>query len=379
MSSAIVLATAGWAAGWFLWGRPQRLADLAAAAERAGPGGRLIVVVPARDEAHVIGGLLGDLVGSGGVDRVIVVDDHSTDGTAAVAKGFGPRIEVVAAPPLPPGWTGKNWACHVGTTAAAAGSAPEDVLVFLDADVRLDPSALDAVRDVLSQRRGVLSVQPFHVTRRPDEQLSLFCGLVALGALGAGRRRSSPSGLCGPLVAARLADHLAVGGHESVRGEVIEDVALGRRYLAEGIPTVVVLGGDLVRFRMYPTGVGQLIEGWTKNLASGAGAVAPVRTALTALWITALGSAAVDVVRAAASGSGSALTGALVIHASFVVQVAVLGRRIGTFPWATAVLYPVPLAAFVGLFLRSAWRTHVRRRVVWRGRSLPTGGVRTRT
>ncbi len=381
MSVSLVVSLVGWIAGWWLWGRPRRLGAITRGESSELGARRVTVVIPARDEASVLSGLLRDLLDQTVDVLVIVVDDHSTDGTAAVAREvIGDRSgQVVTAPPLPPGWVGKNWACHHGVRLAVeAGAVDDDVVVFLDADVRLAPAAVAEVVALVRPGR-VVSVQPFHTTRRVYEQLSLFPGLVALGAIGAGRRGHPPSGVCGPLLAMTLADHRRVGGHASVRDQVVEDLALGARFVAVGIDTRVLLGEGEVSYRMYPAGPGQLAEGWTKNLASGAGAVPWWRTASTAVWISALGDAAIDVARLPFGAMGGRWQEPVLVYCAFVGQVALLGRRIGTFGIVTALLYPVALSAFVGLFARSVWRRTVRRSVVWRGRSVPTGGMRTPT
>lgn len=375
--TSYVLQLLAWLAGWWVWGRPRSLGTASTAPRRGVAHRRVVVVVPVRNEAAVIAGLLEDLLEQTIAVEVIVVDDDSTDGTAQVAGGFADgapdRIRVERTPPLPEGWVGKNWACHYGAEAAfASGLGDADVLVFLDADVRLEPTALARVVDGV--RPGhVVSVQPFHETQRAYEQLSVLPGVVALAAIGAGRRSRDPHGLCGPLVAMSVADHRRLGGHRAVRGELVEDLALGRRFAEIGVRTTVLLGGRSVRYRMYPAGLAQLVEGWTKNLATGAGAVPWWSTALTALWITGLGSAALDLARVPFASSTGAVMVAIGSYAAFALQIGVLGRRAGSFGVATAVAYPVPLVAFVALFFRSAWHSKVRRRVGWRGRQVALG------
>lgn len=384
----LYLEVTGWLAGWRLWGHPDVLTRPSAGTTTspstprdAGPDPRLgagspapvTIVVPARDEATMLPGLLEDLRAERAAGRrVIVVDDHSTDGTGALARTSG-VAEVVDAPELPPGWTGKPWACHIGV--AAAGPVPADHLfVFLDADVRLAPGAIDAAVAEVAVRGGLVSVQPFHTTRRAYEQLSLFNGIVGLMGTGAGRPERPPVGAFGPLLATTAGDYAAVGGHASVRHEVAEDVALAQRYRDADRSVHILLGDELVRFRMYPHGLRQLAEGWTKNMATGAEAIAWHRTLLVAVWIAAAGSAVLSLPFVPGNSGVVPLVG-LTVYTAFAAQVWAIGRRIGTFGWITAALYAIPLVAFVTLFARSAWRLHVRRSVRWRDRTISLHGT----
>ena len=121
---------------------------------------RVVAVVPARDEAEIIGESIASLLQQDyrGDFAVIVVDDHSSDGTAAVARraaiaaGASGRVTVLSAPPLPRGWTGKLWAQHHGVNHAQTLAEPPDYLLLTDADIRhaadtLTELVLRAVRD----------------------------------------------------------------------------------------------------------------------------------------------------------------------------------------------------------------------------------------
>lgn len=377
----ILFAAIGWLVGWLLWGRPRELAETAIPPVE-GPLPRTTVVIPARDEAATLPLLLADLAADLAAAttadpsardrrRVVVVDDHSTDGTGTLARSFV-GVTVLDAPELPDGWTGKSWACH--TAISSLDLADDDVIVFLDADVRVAPGAVDeAVRQVVRDG-GVVSVQPFHAMERPYEQLSLYPGVISFLGTGAGATRRPPTGVYGPLIATSAADYRAVGGHASVREAITEDVALGIRYRDAGLPVAIRLGGDLVRFRMYPASFRQLAEGWTKNMATGAATVPVVRSLGSFWWITAAGSAAMSLPWVPGNPSVGGLAGAI-IYLLFVAQLAVIARRVGSFHLLTLLLYPIALVTFMAIFFRSVWRSRVRRSVRWRGRTIPVGSA----
>ena len=359
MTTTLIVCSAGWLLGWWAFGRVRSLRGGGPGAARTGG---VTIVIPARNEELSLPNLLADLaVGRPAHSRVVVVDDHSTDRTADLAAAHD-FVEVVPAPPLPAGWTGKSWACHTGASFATGES-----LVFLDADVRVRPGALDALLGDLEERGGLVSVQPWHRTERAYEQLSALFNTIAImgAATGSPRRRC---GAFGPVLATSIADYERIGGHESVRTEVVEDLAIAARYHEHGLGVHVALGRDEFQFRMYPAGVRQVVEGWTKNFASGASSTGPLRLLAIVVWVTALGSSSVTLIDAA---RGRASVGvALVLYTAFAAQLAVLFRRVGRFPITTALAYPGLVVFFVLVFVRSLWRTHVRRSVRWRDRQI---------
>lgn len=333
----------GWLAGWFLlW----RLRPLPAAPADRRP---IAIVVPARNEADSLPHLLPPLVGSMRPgDELVVVDDHSTDGTGEVARALG---ATVVTPPEPPaGWLGKPNACWHG-----AGSTSAPLLAFLDADVRPDTTLLDRLAGALDAHPGeVVSVQPWHVTGRPSEQLSLFCNVTAL--MGVGRfsvlgERVRPRAAFGPVLAIDRDTYDRTGGHSrpDVRTMHTEDIgiarAVGRTQLYTGRPDVT--------FRMYPGGLSDLVRGWTRSIATGATAVPWWATLLTLAWVWSL-------------AAGWTVSPWLLVPSA--AQVWVLGRRAGRFSPVVAVLYPAALVVFVVVFLRSLVTLTFGRDVVWKDR-----------
>jgi 4,4'-diaponeurosporenoate glycosyltransferase len=355
----LAVLVAGFVSGCVLFARPRRLPP-ATGRDQA----RVSVVIPARDEAHALPALLDALATQDApAVEVIVVDDHSRDATAEVARARA--VDVMASEPLPDGWTGKTWACRQGARRATG-----DVLVFLDADTRPRTSLLSRLTTVHARDGGLVSVQPYHRMERVYERLSALPNAVAFMGTGAAslRRGSRITGAFGPCLVCSRADYLATGGHEAVRDAVVEDVALARVFTARGLPVHAYAGGDAIEFRMYPLGVRQLVEGWTKNLATGASGTPLLRTLGVALWITAMLTAVI----ALAASPGAV---AVAWYVAFACQLGLMLRPLGNFG-ATALLYPVAVLAFVALFARSLVATATGR-VRWKGRSVPVRGARS--
>lgn len=366
MNLALVLTAVGVLLGFFLF------ADVRTPRGRS-DASTVSVIIPARNEESSLPHLLRSLAAQTITAlEIIVVDDGSTDATAEIATDAGATL--VPAPPLPDGWVGKSWACHVGSTHARG-----ETLVFLDADVVLASDGLD--RLVASWQRsaadGLLSVQPFHTTLASYEQLSAYPNLMSVMASGAfapRRWRVAPVAF-GPCLVTAAASYRAVGGHEAVADQVIEDIHLARVYGAAGRPVEVLAGGSAISFRMYPSGFRQLVDGWTKNLAGGPRLVGMVPLAASVAWLLASIVVASDVVRALADGVlGEPVRWLPVVAWALVAaQTTAFLRRIGAFRWWAGPAFPVLLAGFVAIFVRSAIHRMVLRTVTWHGRSVAVG------
>lgn len=335
----------GWGAGWFGYLRAPRL-PAASGVRRVA----VSVVVPCRNEADNLRQLLPNLAAVlRDDDQVIVVDDDSSDATVAVAREFG--TTVVSGAALPTGWAGKPHACWQGVQHAS-----REVVVFLDADVRIGPGAVDDLVALLDEHPdAVVSVMPWHRTGSAVERLSMTFNIASMmvARFGATDRRRVAYG---PFLAVRREPYLAAGGHAhaEVRGAVVEDLALARV-----MPRSVARIGEAhrVEYRMYPRGLRQMIEGWTKNTAIGAASVPRWSAILGVAWVASL--------------CGGPLT-SVWCYALSVVQVRVLSRRAGNFGWGSAVLYPLHAATFAVVAVLSAVRSALFGSVAWRGRTVAT-------
>jgi len=358
----LAVVVGGWLAGWWLlWRLPGLDRVTSSGVPARGPKG-VAVVVPARNEAETLPLLLRDLAGqTQRPDQIIVVDDGSVDATAAVAGAAG--ATVLAAGDPPDGWAGKPWACWTGSGAT---TAPR--LVFLDADVRLAPDALARLVATHDRTGGLLSVEPSHVVGRRIEALSLVPNIVTMAGTGTFTPRpTAPTVAFGPCLVCDHDDYRAAGGHAAVRHAVAEDAALAQRFRAAGLAVTIRAGRDAVTFRMYSRGVRPLVEGWTKNLAVGAGAAPPYAAGLAAVWVAAMLASPMLMVRLGATSA------ALFVYGAVAGQVAWMARRLGRFGAWPVLLYPFVTAVFVALYAWSAVQVHVRGSVTWRGRRIGVG------
>ncbi|GIU85266.1 MAG: glycosyl transferase [Acidimicrobiales bacterium] len=343
--------------GFLLFSKPPLLPR-----QRAGGAGgaRVAVVIPARNAQRTLPFLLADLLEQTQVpEEIVVVDDSSSDATVEVARRAG--ATVIEAGPLPEGWTGKAHACQKG---ADATSAP--LLVFLDADVRLAPDAVERMVACSGPGR-LVSVAPHHRVESPYEHLSLPFNVVSWMGTGfaAARPFRRARGAFGPCLVIRRSDYERIGGHAAVTGDILDDVALAERAVAEGLRNVIFAGSETVRYRMYPDGVRSLVEGWTKNIAAGGARVGRLRSLAVALWIGGLLSASLGLLSPSVHTFGW--------YAAFAAQVGLFSHRVGNFRAWASLAHGLLFWFFVAIFLRSAVRSWLLRRVTWRGREVPLG------
>jgi hypothetical protein len=329
------------------------------------------VVLPVRDEEAQVGDCLAAVLAQQGVPdlRVVVVDDGSTDATAAVVRGIAdPRVHLVTAPEPPPGWLGKPHACATG----AAAAPDEGLLVFVDADVRLFPDAVAGAVAVL-EAHGLDLVSPWPrpvtgtVAERLVQPLGPWLWVTTLPLRLAERSpRPSLTAANGQFLVLARAAYDRAGGHAAVRGEVIEDVALARAVKRAGGRAVPVDGSRLAACRMYE-GWPALRAGYAKSLWASVGgspaAGVAVAAGLSAVWVLPA--------LAALRGSRAGLVGYAAGVAGRAVSAAATGSRV----WPDSLAHPVSMLLFDALLAASV--TGRRRGTLsWRGRPVGTGPVR---
>jgi len=328
---------------------------------------RISVIIPARNEEMVLGSLLNSISKQSLMPKeIIVVDDHSEDRTASLAAKFGAKV--IQAPDLPQGWLGKNWACWTG-----AKRAKGDLFLFLDADTVLEKEALFLLARAFDMHHGLVSIQPYHSLRRHYEKLSAFFNLILVFNMNISllfRGLTKPMGAYGPCLLCSRKDYFSVGGHESVRTEILEDIALGRRFIQKKIPVHLFAGKGTISFRMYPQGLRQLVDGWTKNFASGAFSSNLVGLLLSFALITVCLSLPLNLIKGLINYNLILVlfwAGLYLLYAGQIYWVLI---QLGNFGLATAIFYPLPLSFFIFIFFRSLVYTYLLGRVTWKGRKI---------
>jgi chlorobactene glucosyltransferase len=240
----------------------------------------LSIIVPARNEEENLGYLLPSLAALSypGEYEIIVADDDSTDETSAVAARWGARV--VRLKRLPSGWRGKPHACHQGALVARG-----EWLLFTDADTIHAPDGpARAVSCAIEQGLDGLSLFLDHECRNVAERLALS---TAYAGLFAGLPREAAF-LNGQYVLLRRRVYQQSGGFSAVRGEMLEDVALGHRLRSHGYRVPIMHGPDVAGVRMYRN-AGQMWHGLTR-LGSGSLRWAGPGALCTAAFVTAVAS-----------------------------------------------------------------------------------------
>ncbi len=247
--------------GWF-WRCGERDEALAPGAPTAWPD--VAAVIPARDEADLIAQSVGSLLRQDYPGRLtlVVVDDQSSDGTAAAAIasasaiGAADRLGVIAGSGVPPGWTGKLWAMRQGLAAVEAdGAAPEFVL-FSDADIAYGPHVLSRLVAIARHKDSVLTslMVKLRCESAAERWLApafvfFFQKLYPFAWVNDPRAKTAAA--AGGCMLARREALRSAGGLEAVRGALIDDCALGALMKGQG-PIWLGLTQEARSLRAYP-------------------------------------------------------------------------------------------------------------------------------
>jgi glycosyltransferase involved in cell wall biosynthesis len=338
----------------------------------------LTVIVPARNEEACIAACLESLVSQSeevfelGKDwELIVVDDHSTDRTAEIARGFA-GVTVLEAPKLEAGWTGKANAIWT-----AARRARGKWLLFTDADTLHEPGNLHrAMHEAVKHKVGMLSYSPRQIVSGIWQRSLMplvFCELaLAYPPAKVSDPNQRIAAANGQFLLVEREAYRRLGGHPSVADKVLEDVELAFLAKRRKVGLRFRYADDAVSTRMYRS-TAALIEGWTKNLAllfDNALALAVWRVLDIALLVL-LPVLAIWLWNAHFAAHSLEWLGAGWVLA--ILWVRNLFRFYGrvaesNFPFLDCAITPLGLPLFVVLLYRSWFQHKILKRVTWKGR-----------
>ncbi len=332
------------------------------------------VVIAARDEAESVVECLRSILADAGVEQVIVVDDHSTDGTAELARkeaGADARVRVLSAPDLPPGWVGKSHALHHG-----ARFVESDYILFMDADVKVEPGVVSAaVGKMVSENLDHLSgFFKIHCATVGEQVCApVFATTATIALFG-----SAPSGAATGAFNMIHADfYRKLGGHAQIKEAIVDDVHLARlaarneartrfRDLSAGVSVRLFKGLSGFFHAVVRSTQSYLGNNVVLPILGGCGAVLigvlTVSNLIVAGWMLLPGEPEV--------GSWPRwLTGFAVLAYALGTSCAWQVRRFhdGKFLWN--LLYPLPVAILGLATVTSAFRKLAGRGVHWRGRT----------
>lgn len=346
-----------WCAGWLVFGRGTFIPKDGVPAAKAK---RLSIVIPARNEANNLPRLFQSLQQQNcTIHEVILVDDGSTDQTQTIARRYG--TIVLSTPADGPG---KAAACWQGGQAATG-----DLLLFLDADTAfLSKDGLSRLLEAFGTKgtEGLLSVQPYHYVEKTYEQLSyvfnvvIMAGLNRFSILG---EKIQAGGAFGPCLLCTKRAYMQVNGHQDMALGILDDIALAQRFISASLPIHLYGGRDFLMFRMYPQGVKQLMQGWSKDFATAARVTNGWLMVGIIGWI--IGNCMVIF-----SGLIYPWPIAVAIYACYYGQNVFFAKRVGSFHAVSLLLFPSYFLFFLLLFAWSAIQTHIRKKVTWKGRKI---------
>jgi glycosyltransferase involved in cell wall biosynthesis len=229
---------------------------------------KISILIPLRNEAENVAGVIESLLDQKNLSNfeIIALDDGSTDSTNAILRGFShPKLRYMNGKELPTGWLGKNFACHQLSLESNG-----EILVFVDADVRLHPLAVNtSIRAMKKWKWDFISPYPRQIAisfverlAQPLLQWSWFSTLP----LRLAERLKRPSMMVanGQFLLVTQGAYRKSGGHEAVKSEVLDDLELARSLIKGGFKGHVAEASSIAECRMY-SDTRELFEGYSKS------------------------------------------------------------------------------------------------------------------
>ena len=336
------------------------------------------VCIPARDEERNIRACVEAVLNQTYPNfEIIVVDDRSVDATSGILHSIqNDKLRIVGGSDLPSGWAGKPHALY-----QAANLARGDWLCFIDADTFLAPEGLSSCyAKAIETNADLFTILTFQVTVTFWERVVLPLVMTALSVGFSPRKVNDPKRkdaiANGQFIFIKRSVYDAIGGHESVKDQIVEDKAISEKVKWSGYRLIVADGMQVARTRMY-TSLAEMWEGWTKNIYLG------LREQFGLMMLGAFG-ALVTVIAALVlplwpllglfwffHNSGWMSVGiiieALILWSVLIYVRAMVAHNMDIPRWY-ALTTPLGAAIFAAMMFTSTWKVISGQGVTWRGR-----------
>lgn len=327
------------------------------------------IIIPARNEENNIGKLLDSInIQNFKPNEIIVVNDSSTDRTKEIA--LENEATVIDSKNLPEGWLGKPWACFQG-----AKSAKSDIFIFLDSDIEVEENEglkkiVDTFLDNQLRENIVMSISPFHKVKDWYEELSAIFNIIMTGSMNAFTpfKKAEPNGLFGPAMIVSRENYFKINGHESVKNRILENMFMAELFKKAGVGLMCYGGSGSLSFRMYSSGLRDLVNGWSKAFASGAGQISIFSLLNIILWISGGFIITALLIYSFLTSFSSFIW--IILYLGFSIQLLWMLKRIGTFRIISAFLFPVHLLSFCLIFVRSLIYKKLNKSIQWKSREV---------
>ncbi|HEU0295233.1 MAG TPA: glycosyltransferase [Anaerolineales bacterium] len=361
------------------------------------------VCIPARNEERNIRACVEAVLAQDYPNfEVIVLDDRSTDSTPEILRELtlesdgaraplsgqtreqAPVLQILSGSDLPKGWAGKPHALH--QASAAARGAPGAWLCFIDADTFISPETLSSCyAKALETQADMFTIMTFQIMDSFWEKVVMPLVMTGLSAGFSPRKVNDPSRkdaiANGQFILIQRSVYEAIGGHESVKGSIVEDKAISEQVKWNGYRLVVADGMKLARTRMY-TSLSEMWEGWTKNIYLGLrdqpslmalGLFGAFLALIVSLFLPAW--PLLGVVWYLNGGGWMAMTvilQALLVWAYMLYARSAVARNMGISSWYSLTT-PLGAAMFGAMMFTSTWKVLSRQGVTWKGRTYGSG------
>jgi len=353
------------------------------------------VCIPARNEERNIRACVEAVLAQDYPNlEVIVLDDRSTDATPEILRKLtlesdsllsrqtreqAPVLQIISGSDLLKGWAGKP---HALFQASASAQAAKDAwLCFVDADTFLSPTTLSSCYSkALETKADMFTIMTFQILGSFWEKVVMPLIMTALSVGFSPRKVNDPTTkdaiANGQFILIKRSVYDAIGGHESVKDNIVEDKAISEQVKWNGYRLIVADGMKLVRTRMY-TSLPEIWEGWTKNIYLGLrdqsslmalGVFGAFLTLLVSIFLPAWPLLGVYWHLKGGGWMATAIISESLLLWAYVIYVRVIiARKIEISPWY-AFTTPLGAGVFGAMMFTSAWKVISRKGVTWKGR-----------